>query len=489
MKKSKIFFVAPAVYPFARDGRVAEFAAGLPAQLQSMGHEVRVLMPKYSLINERKHIIRDIIRMKDIPVKMYNGDLPVSVKSGFIPETKTQIYFAEQEKYYKRSDLYRDKRTGEYYKDNDERFILLARTAIETLKTLGWQPDIVHCIDWQSGLLPAMIREEQKQNNFFKKTIITFSVINTEEPALFDKSVFDKAFGQAHIIEKEKCFHKSKFSFLKTAIMHSDAVTIPMTHKHLKTITKPANDVEAILASAKMVQESYFGGEHNYWSPVNNNTLYKSYSAEKLERKVTNREGFLDDKRTGFDPAHPIFGILVEDLASQHKALSQFLKAVKDVKLQLFILANDSISSVSSLKPLITKNPNHTFFTMQDPEEQFRHNFFAVADMLYIPPSDDFAEIYFMNGIRYGGIPVIREECIISDRFTPTKEKSTSGNAIIYSDEKDMVKKIAAAVSYYETDKNGWDHLVRHAMKSDANWALSASSMIKLYEKALAKLK
>ena len=486
MKKSKIFFVSAEVYPFVKAGRAAEFAGSLPPYLQALGHEVRVLMPKYSLINERKHIIRDIIRLKDIPIQMPQGSMTVSVKSGFIPETKTQIYFADSDKYFKRADMYRDIRTGLFFKDNDERFIFLAKVAIETLKTLGWQPEIVHCCDWPTGLLPAMIRDEQKKNNFFKKTIITFSVNEMLEAGLYDKSVFDKMMISEDRIDKDKCMLKNKFSFLKTGISFSDAVTVPSTHKELKSIVKPANDFENILSQSKTIYDVPFGGDHNLWNPASNNTLYKTYSVEKLERKQTNKEGFLEDKRSGFSGDQLIVGILAEHIESQQKSIAAFLKALKDIPLQFFIIGDQNPASFGAVKTAASKN-NHKVFTYHDPDEQFRHNFFAVCDLFFIPQTDQFSELYYLNGIHYGAIPLMRHDNEVASLFDPIKEKSASGNAFVYTDDKDLAKKVLTAVEFFK-EKDKWDLLVKRVMKTDLSWNKFTAPFIKIYERALAKI-
>jgi starch synthase len=487
MKKSKIFFVSAEVYPFVKGGRGAEFAGSLPPYLQALGHEVRVLMPKYSLINERKHIIRDIIRLKDIPISMASGPVAVSVKSGFIPETKTQIYFADSDKYFKRSDLYRDIRTGLFFKDNDERFIFLAKVAVETLKTLGWQPDIVHCCDWPTGLLPAIIRDEQKKNNFFKKTIVAFSVNELRETGLFDKAVFEKLAVSEDHVDKDKCMFKNKFSFLKTGIAFSDAVTIPNTHKELKSIGKSSNDFEAILSQYKSITDVPFAGDHNLWNPGNNSTLYKSYTAEKLERKQTNKEGFLEDKRTGFSGDKLIVGILAEDIEHQQKAIAQFIKGLKDIPLQFFIIGNQNPSSIGAIKAVTAKNANHKVFTYHDPDDQYRHNFFAVCDLFYIPPTEHYSELYYLNGIHYGAIPLLPHNTHVTSLFDPIKEKSLNGNAFIFAEDKELIKRILLASELFK-EKEKWDVIVRRVMKSDLSWNKFTSPFIKIYERSLAKL-
>lgn len=487
MKKSKIFFVSAEIYPFVKSGRAGEFAGSLPTYLQTAGHEVRVMMPKYSLINERKHVIRDIIRLKDIPISLPFEEGKVSVKSGFLPESKTQIYFADYEKYFKKSDVFRDKRTGQMFKDNDERFIFFARTAIETLKTLGWQPDVVHCCDWPTGILPAMIRQEQKQNSFFRKTIVIYSINHMEEIGSYDKGVFAKTGLDKSLVDPDKCAHKQKFSFLKAGVSFADAVTIPTTHKPLRE--KSRSDTEAILAQARYVTDLPHGGDHNLWNPANNSALHKAYTADKYDRRKVNREKFFESRRTGFNPDLPVVGILAEDFEKQKKSIAGFLKLVRDKELQIFLLADANPLADATIKALVAKNPKHVVFAAADPDDQLRHNFFAITDLFWVPPTDFFSEIGYLNGIHYGSIPLIPKESGVSHLLDPIKDKSYSGNALFYGDDKDLLQKVEMACMVYKDDLPRWEELARNAMKTDVTWNRHIHLVTKMYERAFSKMK
>ncbi len=489
MRKTKIFFVSTEVYPFVKGGRAGEFAGSLPTYLQMAGHEVRVMMPKYSLINERKHIIRDIIRLREIPIATPFEEGKVSVKSGFLPESKTQIYFLDYEKFFKRTDLFRDRRTGQFYKDNDERFMFFCRTAIETLKTLGWQPDIIHCCDWATGILPAMVRQEQLQHHLFKKTIVVYSLNNLEDTGVFDKSSLAKSGIEGETLDLEKCLFKNKLSFMKCGISFSDAVTIPSLHKELKSVSKPRSDVEAILATAKHVTDIPYGADHNVWNPANNNSLHKAYTPDKYDRRRVNKEKFLEARRTGFDPQRLILGIVAERLEVQKKVIVSFLKAIRDVPLQVFIIADEPPTADAALKQVMARNANHTYFTLQDPDDQIRHNFFAVCDLFWVPPTESFSDITFMNGIHYGTIPLIPKSSPVAGHFEPIKDKSYAGNAMIYSDEKDAAHKLEIAATISKEDPARWESLAKHAMKTDLSWNQFLAPVLRVYEKAFSKLK
>ncbi|GEM_PF-1053305 len=487
MRKSKIFFLSAEIYPFVQGGRNGEFAGSLPAYLQMAGHEVRVLMPKYSLINERKYIIRDIIRLKDMPVPFMKDSVKVSVKSGFLPETKTQAYFADYEPYFKRADLYRDRKTGLFFKDNDERYALLARTAVETLKTLGWQPDIIHCCDWPTGLLAAVIRHEQKLNNFFKKTVLVFSVNDLQETGLFDRAVFEKALIGDNSADLQKMLHNNKPSGLKMGLACADAVLISEDDKRLKSIAQPKTDFEKIMATAKNIYEIPYGANHNYWNP-GNNILEKAYSVDKYYRRQVNRENFLQARRTGFNASEFILGIMTDNVEEDGAAIADMLKALKDMPLQILLLSDKSVSVHSGLKSQTARPGNLKIHNIADPDDQSKFYFYAASDLFTIPSKDAYQHRHYANGMHFGSVPLIQQKAAVIRHFEPIKAKTASGLAFHYDQLRELPAIIAQCREWH-SESALWESLAIRLMKADLSWNKSLPHVIRVYEKALSKLK
>ena len=160
-KKYKVLFVTSEVVPFIKTGGLADVSAALPQMLVELGHEVRIVVPKYGAVDDRKYKIHEVVRLKDIKIKIGEKDVIFSLKSCFLPgqRVRVQIYFLDNEEYFKsRSSLYTDPLTGKDYPDNDERFTLLSKSVFELISKLGWEPDIIHCNDWQTGLIPAYLK-------------------------------------------------------------------------------------------------------------------------------------------------------------------------------------------------------------------------------------------------------------------------------------------------------------------------------------------
>lgn len=480
MRKCKIFFLTPEIYPFVRSSPGGELAGSLPIYLQNQGHEVRVMMPKYSLINERKHIIRDIIRLRDIPVPFLNKTIPVSVKSGFLPESKTQTYFLDCEAYFRRSDIYTDKRTGQPFKDNAERFIFLAKAAIETLKTLGWQPDIVHCNDWPSGILPALIRKEQKENAFFRKTAVVTSINDNETAGLFDKSALNMAELDLSAADAQKMIHNHKFSFLKSAITYADAVMIPT---YLKKTKSPA---DGLLQQSKNLFKIQSGANYHLWNP-NSTILTKPFTAEKYHRRKLNRDTFLQERKTGFNADQMILGILTDNFEKDYKCILELLKVLQDIPLQ-FILLTDKSPNQAAFRQHLLKHQTQKIFILPDPDDQFKPVFYAVCDLFFVPGDNYYEQRHYLNGIRYGCLPLIVGNSEVLTLFTPIQWPSFNGQAVVADTYKAVPAMIQQTLKIYSQTET-WEPAIIRLMKHDLSWNRFLPQVIKVYEKALSRIK
>ena len=190
-EKLKILIASPEVVPFAKTGGLADVCGSLPKALAKLGHQVKVILPKYRMIDEEKYKLLEVrTEVSLIPVGAKN--IRVDVKSYNLPSSKVEYLFVVCDEYYDREELYKDRSTGLDYKDNDERFILFARGALEILRAIGWQPDVIHANDWQSALISAYLKTLYVDDPFFGHTKTIFSIHNLAYQGNFPKSTFDK---------------------------------------------------------------------------------------------------------------------------------------------------------------------------------------------------------------------------------------------------------------------------------------------------------
>jgi starch synthase len=245
MKKARILFVSQEITPYLEESAMGHIGRFLPQGIQERGKEIRTFMPRYGCINERRNQLHEVIRLSGMNLIISDTDHPLIIKVASIQSARMQVYFIDNEEYFQRKFILTDK-NGKHFEDNDERAIFFCRGVIETVKKLGWAPDIVHCHGWMSSLMPVYLKRCFRDNPLFADTKVVYSVYDDEFANPFDKEFAKKMMFDG--IEKGDLDHLKVPSFVnltKHAIQFSDAVIIgsqkinPDIAKHLKKLDKP----------------------------------------------------------------------------------------------------------------------------------------------------------------------------------------------------------------------------------------------------------
>jgi starch synthase len=192
MSKLRILYAATEIDPFLQTTKVAEFLRMLPQAMQERGMEVRIFVPRFGLINERKNRLHEVVRLSGINIAVGEEEKPLIIKVASIPNAKLQVYFIDNEDYFHRKSVLVDK-DNKFYADNDERAIFFCKGVLETVKKLGWAPDIVHCNDWMTSLIPLYLKSTYKNDPIFKTAKSVFSVYNSEFAHRFEGDLLEKA--------------------------------------------------------------------------------------------------------------------------------------------------------------------------------------------------------------------------------------------------------------------------------------------------------
>ena len=245
MKKAKVLFVFQEITPYLPDSYIANIGRHLPQGIQERGKEIRTFMPRYGNINERRNQLHEVIRLSGMNIIIDDTDHPLIIKVASIQSARLQIYFIDNEDYFQRKYILHDK-SNQFYKDNDERAVFFSRGVIETVKKLGWAPDIIHCHGWLSSLIPFYIKKAFKDNPLFNDTKIVYSIYNDDFKEALSPD-FDKKIWVDGVSEEDLAPYKNAnfTSVTKAAIAHSDAVIIghekvnPEIIEHLKTFDRP----------------------------------------------------------------------------------------------------------------------------------------------------------------------------------------------------------------------------------------------------------
>jgi starch synthase len=226
MSKKRILFIATEMSPYLELTEFAGMVNRLAIKSNDTGLEVRCIMPRFGVINERRHRLHEVVRLSGINVSVDNDDYPLQIKVASLPNARLQVYFLENEDFFKRKQIFHDE-NEEWFDDNGLRTIFFCKGALETVKKFGWAPDVVHCSGWMSSLVPAYIKTAYKREPVFGNSKIVFTIgENTFEEKLSSNFV-KKALINANIKEKDLDTAKEldNTALFRVGATHADAIT------------------------------------------------------------------------------------------------------------------------------------------------------------------------------------------------------------------------------------------------------------------------
>ena len=249
MNQLKVFYLCPELTPFSESNSLASFSNRLSCVLHEKdNYDIRLLKPKYGFISERKYILREVIRLKDMEIEFGGEQRLMNIKSAFIPETRVQVYFLQDDDYFKPlTQLLYKAKNGRVLNDNDIRFALFAKVALDTLKRLYWKPDVIVCSDWQMSFVPQLLKENYSDDEFYSN-IKAVSVIHS----LNDFRMFSK---KSYEMINLNCDSKNKLiDNYTSSIKHSD---------HVILIDDEKNTLDKQIKSSKDLKNLYKKSSNN----------------------------------------------------------------------------------------------------------------------------------------------------------------------------------------------------------------------------------
>jgi starch synthase len=261
MSKLRILYAASEINPFLQTSEVADFIRRIPQVMQEKGMEIRILVPRFGTINERKNRLHEVVRLSGINISVGDEEKPLVIKVASIPNAKLQVYFIDNEDYFHRKSVFVDSENN-FHSDNDERAIFFCKGVLETVRKLGWAPDIVHCNDWMTSLIPMYMKTTYKNDPMFKNAKAVFSVYNTAFDFKFDrKSMLEKV--KMIDIEDSMLTNLNSADFeglLKVGMEYADVVL-----KRSEPYSENLNDMFSSLASVKNKRLEEINHENEDW--------------------------------------------------------------------------------------------------------------------------------------------------------------------------------------------------------------------------------
>lgn len=226
MKDKRVLYVSSEVIPYLPETEISSMSFEAPRMINNAGGQIRIFMPRYGNINERRHQLHEVIRLSGMNLVINDMDMPLIIKVASIPKERIQVYFIDNDDYFKRKATYADEE-GHMYKDNDERAIFFAKGVIETVKKLNWAPDVIHVHGWLASFLPLYLRNYYGNEPLFENSKIVTSIYNTGFEGKLGENTLNKI--QFDAIEDEAIEDLKESTYvnmMKVAVRNSDAVII-----------------------------------------------------------------------------------------------------------------------------------------------------------------------------------------------------------------------------------------------------------------------
>ncbi len=245
MNGKKILFVSSELVPYLPENPVSSMSYEAPRMVNSNGGQIRIFMPRYGNINERRHQLHEVIRLSGMNLVINDMDMPLIIKVASIPRERIQVYFIDNEEYFKRKATFADA-DGNLFPDNDERAIFFAKGVVETVKKLNWSPDIIHVHGWMASMVPLYLREYYADEPLFADSKIITSIYNKGFEGELDGEMINKVAFDG--IDKETVSALAKPDYnnlLKVAVDHSDAIILAAEEvseeikDHIANLSKP----------------------------------------------------------------------------------------------------------------------------------------------------------------------------------------------------------------------------------------------------------
>lgn len=483
-KPLSILVVSNELYPFIKTSELADTVYSHAMGLRDLGHDVRVMTPKYGFISERKNRIHEINRLRDIPIPVGKDSYPATVKSSSVnnPRVKVQAYITTNANFLdaQKGVLY-DNATGKEFDNNDDRFIFFNRTVLQTCVTLGWFPDIIHCFGWQSAPLLAYARVLHPQE--FKKSKLVFTITDFERQGVFSPKSYSKLGLPEDVADNAK--HKSKLNLTRLGMSYADRVTTlsPSFAAELNA-NKEFKASWASLLRGKPLEGVTHGVDSYLWSPTVDSFVKARFSAKEPSAKSEAKEALQRLAGLPVDPSAPIVSFIgpIDD-AHGIDLFAETIPSLVQRHAQVVICADHPWDHRKTLESLAKKHPKSVVIrTLFD--EDFLHHTIAGSTTLVKPSRCEAAGQYQRACLPYGTVPVVRATGGLADGLTDIAV--TNGNAIIFkqatvADLKKALDRALDAVGQHER----WATIVANAMATNVSWLLSAKPYDAIYRNLL----
>lgn len=472
----KVLFASSEAYPFAMSGGLADVAGALPKALRRRLIGCRIVMPLYSSIPEELKAKMSFICSITVSVawrRQYCGIFEAHL-NGVI------YYFIDNQYYFKRDGLY-----GQY--DDGERYAFFSRAVLDIIPHIGFTPDIIHCNDWQTALVPVYLNAMYRGSEPYRDIKTVFTIHNIQYQGKYGRELNGDVIGLPAecegLIEYDGCVN-----FMKGAIQCADKVTT-VSPTYSREILDPyySHGLDNILKEFTYKLTGIVNGiDCEVYNPETDNLIYKNYSVDDMNGKAYNKKMLQRELGLPEKAESPVIGMVTRLV--KHKGIDLVKCVFEDLlkaDVQFVILGSGEWEFETFFHDMASKHPDKVGLKLGF-NPQLAHRIYAGADIFLMPSKSEPCGLAQMVALRYGTVPIVRSTGGLNDTISDSGDGAGNGFTFGNYNAHEMLETVWRALAGY-SDKEGWEILRRRDMQCDNSWGVSAGAYIRLYREIVGK--
>ena len=476
----KIVFVASECVPFSKTGGLADVVGALPKCLAGRGHEVSVVLPRYR-------------KTPAGPVLLRNLSIPVGEELHFpdIQDGRAQegvrYFFVDYPPFFDREGLYVD--GGADYPDNAQRFALFARAALELMKRTG-VPELIHCHDWQSALVPVLLKSQHAKDPALGRVPVVFTVHNLGYQGLFPRQTLAALGLPESLFTMEALEFYGQVNLLKGGLVFADFVST-VSRKYAQEIQTEeyGHGLDGVIRQrAATVTGIVNGVDYSEWSPETDKFLAANYSADKLDGKRACKKDLLEQFRLpATDLKKPLVGI-VSRFATQKgfDLIAEVADELMENDLKVVALGTGEPEFEKLFRELAERFPKK-FAVRIAYDNALAHKIEGGSDMFLMPSRYEPCGLNQIYSLKYGTVPVVRATGGLDDTIEPFDSRTGRGTGFKFAEYagEALLDCVEQAVHVYGRNPEAWRRLMENGMRKDFSWNASAADYERLYQQVV----
>lgn len=477
----KICFVASEIAPLAKTGGLADVAGVLPRHLHALGHDVRVFMPLYSSLSNG--VLRDaqpVLTARDVPLSLGTHRYSFTILESRLPGSTVPLYLVHCPEVYDRASIY----TAGV--DEHLRFLVLQRAALEACQRMTFAPDILHCNDWHTALMPMLLKSVYAWDGLFAATRSVLSIHNIGYQGVFAASTtYDLGGDVSHLVSPET-LAGGAFNWLREGVRHADRVTT-VSPTYAREICTPlgGHGLDVVLRSRPEGVVGILNGvDYGEWNPATDRFLKHHYSPQDLSGKRATKRSLLDWLNLPVSDSTPLMGVVSRMTVQKgFDLLFDSLPQILETRdMSLVALGSGEARYENFFVHLQQRFPDRVVFH-RGYNEELSHLIEAASDMFLMPSQYEPCGLNQMYSLKYGTAPIVRRTGGLADTVQMWDPSTRQGTGIVFNDfDVPAVQwAIHTALDFFK-DQDSWTQLMLNGMAQDFSWDRQTGEYVRLYE-------